>query len=216
MNLTRSAEALGCAPTSDLREGNSAGVLPGLQSLGSAASVADVADVAQDANRCSEGVNRHELGARRPDRKLADLGADVAARVAARFWSKVDRSGECWLWKGHVAGKGYGYFNVVRGIVARAHRLAYEIEHGAIGEGLVIDHLCRNRLCVNPAHLEAVTNRENVLRGSQDRMVAARTNTCMRGHSLLNARMTPKGRYCRECARLREAARRAARKAVSA
>lgn len=191
-------------------------MLPGLQNRGNAASVADVADVAQDASHCGEGVNRHELGARRPDRKLADLGPDVAARVAARFWSKVDATGDCWLWKGHVGGQGYGYFNVARGIVMRAHRLAYELEHGAIPRGLVVDHLCRNRLCVNPAHLEPVTNRENVLRGSQPQMVAARTNTCKRGHSLADARVNKKGRTCRTCTNLRAAELRAMRKAVTA
>lgn len=153
----------------------------------------------------------------RPERRLSDLPAEVLAAVVARFWNKVEqRADGCWQWTGHVAGQGYGYFNVVRGVVMRAHRISYELKHGAIGRDLVVDHLCRNRLCVNPAHLEAVTNRENVLRGAHPRMVAARTNTCKRGHSLADARVNKKGRTCRTCTNLRAAELRAARKAVSA
>ncbi len=81
-----------------------------------------------------------------------------------RFWAKVDRSGECWLWTGNVYRDGYGQFYVERRQV-RAHRWAYESEVGPIPEGLVLDHLCRVRLCVRPSHLEPVTNRENLLRG---------------------------------------------------
>lgn len=165
----------------------------------------------------AQAIDRRTLGALRPDRRLSDLDPQVLASVVARFWTKVEKLlGGCWRWNGHVAGHGYGYVNVARGILMRAHRFAYELENGPIARGLVVDHLCRNRLCVNPAHLEAITNRENVLRGQQPQMVAARSNTCKRGHSLLDARVTPKGRTCRVCNRLREAEKRAARKAVSA
>lgn len=83
---------------------------------------------------------------------------------ATNFWKKVDRRGpdECWPW---LAGQciGYGRF-VDRGVTVWAHRFSYELCVGPIPEGLVIDHLCCNTRCVNPAHLEPVTSRENTLR----------------------------------------------------
>lgn len=72
----------------------------------------------------------------------------------------------CWLWTGWVAGNGYGRLGWKGGSVA-AHRLAYQLYRGEIDDGLVIDHLCRNRRCVNPSHLEPVTQGENVKRGYQ-------------------------------------------------
>jgi hypothetical protein len=82
----------------------------------------------------------------------------------ARFWSKVDRTGDCWKWTAGLTGSGYGRFRWDGGEVA-AHRFAYELLVGAIPDGLQIDHLCRNRACVNPAHMEPITQRENILRG---------------------------------------------------
>lgn len=143
-------------------------------------------------------------------------GREVANAVATGFWSCVARGAPdaCWLWRGRVAGKGYGYHGRLR-----AHRLAYELTHGPIPEGLVVDHVaargCTSRLCCNPAHLEPVTNRENLLRGSQDRMVACRTNTCLRGHSLHDARVTKKGRDCRQCHNLRAKTRREQASAIA-
>ena len=86
--------------------------------------------------------------------------------VEERFWSKVyfpPCEDDCWTW---TAGRtlGYGLFSISHDAVF-AHRLAYELTHGSIPEGLQIDHLCRTPLGVNPAHLEAVTPRTNVLRG---------------------------------------------------
>lgn len=90
-----------------------------------------------------------------------------------RFWEKVDRRGpaDCWLWTAtRTAKDGHGRFYPITGKGVLAHRFAYELLVGPIPDGLVIDHLCRVRLCVNPAHLEPVTAEENTRRGWRDRM----------------------------------------------
>ena len=75
-----------------------------------------------------------------------------------RFWAKVDKTDDCWLWTANRTNAGYGHFWLDRRMVL-AHRFAYELLIGPIPDGLTLDHLCRVRACVNPAHLEAVTNR---------------------------------------------------------
>jgi hypothetical protein len=85
-----------------------------------------------------------------------------------RFWSKVDRRGvdECWLWMHSCTHDGYGQFKLDNRMM-RAHRVAYLFSIGAIPDDLQIDHLCRNRRCCNPMHMELVTTRENTRRGSK-------------------------------------------------
>lgn len=87
---------------------------------------------------------------------------------ARRFWAKVDASGSCWMWTASTNGGGYGGFTI-RGTRTGAHRYAYERMVGPIPEGMDLDHLCRNRRCVRPSHLEPVTRSENVARGWRDR-----------------------------------------------
>ena len=81
-----------------------------------------------------------------------------------RFFHYVSKTGDCWLWTGGISHKGYGLFRL-RGTHVAAHRYSYEKTVGEIPKGLQLDHLCRVRHCVNPSHLEAVTARENVIRG---------------------------------------------------
>jgi hypothetical protein len=121
-----------------------------------------------------------------------------------RFWSKVDRSGNCWLWLGYLMPNGYGKFRVAVGVTALAHRAAYELANGTIPDGLEIDHLCRNRACVNPSHLEPVTHVENVRR-------AMKTH-CLRGHGFTaeNTLMDRGRRVCRACRRIRRQRERSA------
>lgn len=106
--------------------------------------------------------------------------------VRSRFMRYVRPSASgCWLWSGGIT-RGYARFNVKGADGAwqarLAHRIAYEIHKSPIPEGMVIDHLCRQKNCVNPDHLEAVTQMENVLRGTAPNAVAVRHNTCQRGH----------------------------------
>jgi len=121
-----------------------------------------------------------------------------------RFWAKVspEPNTGCWLWDASQS-NGYGVIKV-SGKYRPAHRISYEMEHGEVEPGLVMDHLCRVPLCVNPAHLEPVTIGENVRRG--DNFNRSKTH-CHRGHEFTseNTLMINKGRSrsCRVCAKSR-------------
>lgn len=81
-----------------------------------------------------------------------------------RFWDKVNKTDDCWLWLGARHNQGYGHFRL-NGKIEKAHRVSYRFVVGDIPKGLQLDHLCKNVACVNPYHLEPVTNRENTSRG---------------------------------------------------
>lgn len=107
-----------------------------------------------------------------------------------RFWMRVEKgqSGECWRWTGFIDDSGYGTMRV-EGKKQKVHRYAYGLLVGPIPTGLTLDHLCRVRACVNPNHLEPVTHRENVLRGSGPSAKNARKTHCPRGHELTPANL---------------------------
>lgn len=111
----------------------------------------------------------------------------------------VDENG-CWLWPTRLDRDGYGSIRV-DGRHRSAHRVSYETFIGPIPDGLVIDHLCRRRNCVNPSHLEAVSQRENVLRGSSLFAQRAKATHCKRGHPFDEANTYRWGsfRACRMC-----------------
>ncbi|MFJ8213256.1 HNH endonuclease signature motif containing protein [Streptomyces sp. NPDC096033] len=122
------------------------------------------------------------------------------------FWRQVEPTGFCWNWTGRRTHNGYGDFRE-GGVRTRAHRYAYEMLVGPIPEGLVLDHLCRNRLCVNPDHLEPVTIGENVLRGMGPTSIAFRRGECVKGHSVdeTTGYLRSNGRYeCRACSHRRQ------------
>lgn len=139
-----------------------------------------------------------------------------------RFWGKVAIAGpdECWLWQAATSGEGYGLF-FFDGKARKAHRIAYELAVGGIPAGHVVDHVrargCSSKSCVNPAHLEAVTHAENVVRGRAGALNRAK-GSCAHGHPLSGANLytTPDGRrMCRRCGARRQrkyaAAKRGAR-----
>lgn len=140
------------------------------------------------------------------------------------FWNLVDIRDGCWEWLGDHSPNGYPYTvrekqGENKGKRRGAHRVAYEYLKGSIPEGFDLDHLCRNRGCVNPDHLEPVTRRENLLRGKTIPAHNIKKTHCPRGHSYegVNLRIertvSGVGRACRECKRRRnrEAKRRQAR-----
>lgn len=106
----------------------------------------------------------------------------------------------CWVWKGAKGYKGYGALTYV-GKITPAHRYSYEYYKGPIPQGLVIDHLCRNTLCVNPDHLEPVTTKTNLLRGISFSAKNAVKTHCNHGHPFEgdNLRISNGERVCRTC-----------------
>ena len=82
---------------------------------------------------------------------------------AERFWEKVDKQGDCWLWTSSLDKGGYGQFWLGERCV-EAYKFSYESRHGPVPVGLELDHLCQTPACVNPAHLQAVTHQVNMQR----------------------------------------------------
>lgn len=121
--------------------------------------------------------------------------------LETRFWSYVEKTDNCWLWKRSVNKDGYGNFSC-KGTVVKAHRFSYLLNH-EIKDGLQLDHLCRNRSCVKPEHLEPVTQAENLKRGIYWQTLKTH---CKHGHpfSVENTYITKQGwRMCKTCGRIR-------------
>lgn len=119
---------------------------------------------------------------------------------------------DCWMWTGVTDGQGYGRFRHSRQDCCctdgkepfhhKAHRVVYELLSGPIPKDKELDHLCRNRGCVNPDHLEPVSHAVNVLRGESWAGVKSRQTHCIHGHSFdaTNTYIDPRGhRQCRKC-----------------
>lgn len=131
----------------------------------------------------------------------------IKDRILARV--VIDDSG-CWLWQGTRIPNGYGTIGVRHARKGYVHRVAYETWIGAIPEGHIIDHLCRVRICCNPAHLEAVTPSQNTVRGDTIPVRRAARTHCLRNHeyTLHNTvwqagRNGKRKRGCRTCIALR-------------
>lgn len=143
------------------------------------------------------------------DRGLSTMAEDHITRhllarkrtLAERLRAAVNIAPNgCWEWQGGKSGWGYGRL-YVRGRMQVAHRASFEEFVGPIPVGREVDHLCRNPCCINPAHLEAVTHKENVLRGNGTAAQNARKTHCAQGHELTEANIIREcgRRLCRQC-----------------
>lgn len=134
------------------------------------------------------------------------------ALLPKTYRARLVREGDCWTWTGWKLWNGYGRVRIHRTTLKLVHRVVYELVVGPIPDGLTLDHLCRNRACVNPAHLEPVTMRVNNLRGFGVSGVNARKTECPHGHpyDVANTRIYRGFRYCRACDRLKRERRRVA------
>lgn len=142
--------------------------------------------------------------------------------VEDRFWTRVQKTPDCWHWIGYKNRAGYGTFSPKSGQKWVAHRYAYELMVGAIPEGMTLDHLCHtesdcaggdtcpHRACVNPDHLSPMSMKQNVLSSTNaPTAVNARRTECIHGHPLHgdNLGVWPNGhRYCKTCRRTRDLA----------
>ena len=130
-----------------------------------------------------------------------DQRGTIEERIHSRY--VADLSTRCWNWTGAVSAGSYGSI-YYEGRMQKAHRVMWRLERGEIPDGLDLDHLCRNRLCVNPAHLEPVTRSENLRRSPlMDRH--SHLTHCLRGHEFTadNTRINRSGhRVCKICMRM--------------
>lgn len=94
--------------------------------------------------------------------------------LAERFWAKVKKGDGCWEWQASLTGSGYGQFSIGYGLSMRgAHRMSYELAYGDIPQGMDIDHVCHNKICVRPDHLRVATRKQNM----EHRMGAQKNST---------------------------------------
>lgn len=149
---------------------------------------------------------------------VSDLSERLLRRVA------VNAVTACWEWTGYKINDGYGrLYDSATKKKQLAHRLAYEELLGPVPAGLQLDHLCRNRACINPAHLEPVTHWENTRRSPiHFAAICARKTHCVHGHEFTpeNTRIEVRAdgrrhRKCRECGRLKDARRTERRRAAA-
>lgn len=129
----------------------------------------------------------------------------IEALDEENFFSLVDASGDCWTWTNALSTNGYAYFHINKKTYL-AHRVSYQMFHGEITAGLDIDHLCRNRGCVNPHHLEAVSRSINLRRGIGPTLAKeryAKITHCKRGHEYTpeNTKRKRGARICISCQR---------------
>lgn len=134
----------------------------------------------------------------------SELAVARTREFQSRFWTNVCKSNDvagCWEWIGPIGGRGYGILTI-NGRQLKAHRVSFEVSVVPVPAGLHLHHLCGNRRCVRPSHLQIITPADHVLIGGSFSAQNARKTHCYRGHPLSgpNLRIGPKGqRICRVC-----------------
>ena len=111
-----------------------------------------------------------------------EYGCSAQCSTIIIFWGNIEKTETCWIWLGQKIPEGYGNIGTRDHKHVLVHRLSYELHKGPIPDGLVIDHLCRTPACVNPDHLEAVTQRDNIIRGKSPSSQNSIATHCKRGH----------------------------------
>jgi hypothetical protein len=137
-------------------------------------------------------------------RKGRHAFADVFFRLILQPPSVLETG--CWGWKGSFTADGYSRFSL-SGRYQKVHQMLYKYFIGTVEDGKELDHLCKNRWCCNPYHLESVTHRENVLRGDSPPAICARKIACPAGHPYCDSNTSVRSdgaRHCRVCDRLRK------------
>lgn len=141
--------------------------------------------------------------------KVGLISQEKLKEVKKRFLSKIEKTDKCWIWKGYIEKSGYGRLSI-NDNPWWAHRCSFYIYNGYIPEnGMVVDHKCRNRKCVNPKHLREVSQRQNCLENSMSRSYLNSLKThCPKGHEYtkentkIKYRNNGKMRFCIECSRI--------------
>lgn len=128
------------------------------------------------------------------------------ASLPEYFRKRIRFDHTCWRWTGALNSEGYGRLRADGKQSKAAHRKVYELLVGPIPEGLTLDHLCRNRYCVNPDHLDPVTLKENLARGFGVGALNTAKEACKRGHPFTedNIMLWRGKRWCRACGRMRQ------------
>lgn len=133
----------------------------------------------------------------------------MASSIKERLISLINKNLDCWEWSGSISNQGYGRLTVGSRTdktrrTRSAHRVSYETFVGKIPKGLVIDHLCKNRKCINPSHLEPVTIQENIKRGDSGKFESSKTH-CPKGHEYSEDNIYKYGnsRNCKICMKTR-------------
>ena len=132
--------------------------------------------------------------------------------VPKAFWDKVNKTESCWIWTASVfrgpIQPGYGKYNIKRKTHS-AHKFLWEAIHGKVPIKMHLDHLCRVRNCVNPAHLEIVTHKENILRGLSPSAFHAKKTHCINGHAFTdeNTYRYKNRRQCKACRKITDSDR---------